>query len=87
MFLTENIKEDFYYNLTHFSTLNRTGSKTNERDCMIILNAFLKSHFALFGTLQYTPVGFDFQYPPNDKTRETLSIHVITLMITQALKQ
>lgn len=30
MFLTENIKEDFYYNLTHFSMLNRTSSKTNE---------------------------------------------------------
>lgn len=69
MFLTENIKEDFYYNLTHFSTWNRAGSKTNETECMVILNTFLKSHFAFFGTLKYTPVGFGFQCPPNNKNR------------------
>jgi len=67
MFLTENITEDFYYNLTHFSTLNKTGSRRNETECMVILNTSLKSLFALFSTPKCTKstplVGFDLQCP------------------------
>lgn len=69
MFLTENIKEDFYYNLTYFSILSRTGSKTNETECTVILNTVLESNLALPGTLKYPQstalVGFDLQHPPN----------------------
>lgn len=50
MFLTENVVEDFCYNLTYFSRLDRTGSKTNETKYMVILNTFFKTHFALWGT-------------------------------------
>lgn len=63
MFLTENIKEDSYYNLTYFSIWRSTSSKTNETERTVMLNTVLKSPLALSGTLKYPQstalVGFD----------------------------